>query len=149
MWPVSLIHHTDADISVTVNYVEVDLTEQHMWYIADGTVAFECDVVTGKPVPSMITPTGVYDIREMLPGKTLVGETDPDTGEPIYQTYVNYWMRVTWTGIGFHDATWQTSFGGSRYRTGHGSHGCINMSYHDAKAFYQMLEMATPVVIHN
>ena len=56
-------------------------------------------------------------------------------------------MRVTWTGIGFHDATWQEAFGGERYRTA-GSHGCINMSLSDAGRLYEMLEMHTPVVIH-
>lgn len=32
-------------------YVEVDLSAQHMWYIVDGGVAMETDVVTGVPIP--------------------------------------------------------------------------------------------------
>ena len=128
-------------------YVEVDLTDQHMWYIVDGSVAFEADVVTGLPTPDRETPAGVYSILELKRDKTLVGETDPETGEPIYETPVSYWMRVTWTGIGFHDATWQSSFGGSRYQT-NGSHGCINMSYDEAATLYGMLSIGTPVVMH-
>lgn len=137
--------HSEQDWGST--YVEVDLTDQHMWYIVDGSVAFEADVVTGLPTPDRETPSGVYSILELKQDKTLVGEIDPDTGEPIYETPVSYWMRVTWTGVGFHDATWQSSFGGSRYQT-NGSHGCINMSYDDAATLYGMLSIGIPVVMH-
>ena len=126
--------------------MEVDLTRQYMWYIKDGTVAMETNVVTGKPTPDKETPQGVYSILEMKRDKVLTGEIQAD-GLPEYETPVDYWMRVTWTGIGFHDATWQSSFGGDRY-IDHGSHGCINMSLDDAGRLYGMLEMGTPVVMH-
>ena len=137
--------HSEQDWGTT--YAEVDLTDQHMWYIVDGSVAFEADVVTGLPTPERETPSGVYSILELKRDKTLVGETDPATGKPIYETPVSYWMRVTWTGVGFHDATWQPYFGGSLYQT-NGSHGCINMSYDDAATLYSMLSIGTPVVMH-
>ena len=57
-------------------------------------------------------------------------------------------MRVTWTGIGFHDANWQSSFGGTRYQTSAGSHGCINMPVSKAGELYGMLSVGTPVIIH-
>ena len=130
-------------------YVEVDLSAQHMWYIVDGSVALETDVVTGLASdPNRATPQGVYSILEMMRNKTLVGETDPATGKPIYETPVSYWMRVTWTGIGFHDASWQSSFGGTRYQTSAGSHGCINMPVDKAGSLYSMLSVGTPVVMH-
>ena len=130
-------------------YVEVDLSAQHMWYIVDGSVALETDVVTGLASdPNRATPQGVYSILEMMRNKTLVGETDPSTGKPIYETPVSYWMRVTWTGIGFHDASWQSSFGGTRYQTSAGSHGCINMPVDKAGSLYGMLSVGTPVVMH-
>ena len=127
-------------------YVEVDLTRQYMWYIKYGTVAMETNVVTGKPTPDKETPQGVYSILEMKRDKVLTGEIQAD-GLPEYETPVDYWMRVTWTGIGFHDATWQSSFGGDRY-IDHGSHCCINMSLDDAGRLYSMLEVGTPVVMH-
>lgn len=34
-----------------VTYVEVDLTAQHMWYVKDGSVQLESDVVTGARFP--------------------------------------------------------------------------------------------------
>lgn len=130
-------------------YVEVDLSAQHMWYIVDGSVALETDVVTGLASdPNRATPQGVYSILEMKRNKTLVGETNPATGKPIYETPVSYWMRVTWTGIGFHDASWQAAFGGTRYQTSAGSHGCINMPVGMAGSLYGMLSVGTPVVMH-
>ena len=72
---------------------------------------------------------------------------DPATGEPEYVSHVDYWMRVTWGGVGFHDATWQPGFGGELYKT-YGSHGCINMSYSSIQTLYPMVEVGTPIVIH-
>lgn len=39
-------------------YAEVDVTTQHMWYIVNGAVVLETDVVTGKPTPDRVTPNG-------------------------------------------------------------------------------------------
>ena len=125
-------------------YVEVDITEQHMWYIVNGQVAFETDVVTGKKGKND-TPTGTYTILEKIKGKYLRGRLV--NGKPSYVTWVDYWMRVTWSGIGFHDASWQPTFGGDRY-VNNGSHGCINMPPAKAKEFYGMLSVGCPVVIH-
>ena len=126
-------------------YVEVDITEQHMWYIVNGQVKFEKDVVTGMKGKND-TPTGTYTILEKIKGKFLRGRLV--NGKPSYVTWVDYWMRVTWSGIGFHDASWQNGiFGGDRYVT-KGSHGCINMPPAKAKEFYGMLSVGCPVVIH-
>ena len=126
-------------------FLEVDLTAQHMWYLENGAVVFESDVVTGKN--STITPPGVYDILEKLSPTVLVGNIDPETKEPEYRTPVDFWMRVTWSGIGFHDATWQPAFGGDVYLW-NGSHGCINMPYYNAQELYSFLQIGTPVVVH-
>ena len=130
-------------------YVDIDLSAQHMWYVVDGSIALETDVVTGQPIPERITPEGTYSILEKGRNQVLVGSIDPSTGEPSYRTPVSYWMRVTWSGIGLHDATWQPAFGGALNQIpGRGSHGCINMPLDQAAALYDMLEVGTPVVIH-
>ena len=126
-------------------YLEVDIPAQHMWYVVNGAVQLETDVVTGLPTPERETPTGVYSILEMKRDKVLTGTIYPSTGKPIYQTPVAYWMRVTWTGVGFHDATWQPYFGGTRYQT-NGSHGCINMAYSDVAKLYDLVDVGTPVM---
>lgn len=139
--------HAAADWGNT--YAEVDLSAQYMWYIVDGAVVLESDVVTGEPIPEKITPPGVFSILESQRNKTLVGEIEPETGKPEYETPVNFWMRITWTGIGFHDATWQGAFGGSLNQVaGIGSHGCINMPYDKAEALFSMLAVGTPVIVH-
>lgn len=130
-------------------YAEVDLSSQHMWLVQNGAVTFESDVVTGEPTPEKATPTGVYAMKEKLYGTTLVGEIVPSTGEPEYRTHVDYWMRVTWSGIGFHDANWQSAFGGTRYQDGYGSHGCINMPYNNAATLIDLVYTGMPVIIHN
>ncbi len=128
-------------------YIEVDLSAQHMWYIVDGAVAFESDVVTGKPDGSHNTPAGKFQILEKLSPKTLRGNIMPN-GKPEYVTPVKYWARITWSGVGFHDATWQAEFGGTRYKDGYGSHGCINMPYGKIAELYGMINKGTAVVIH-
>lgn len=126
-------------------FVEVDLTAQHMWYLENGTVVFESEVVTGKN--STPTPPGVYNILEKLSPTVLIGNIDPETKQPEYRSPVDFWMRVTWSGIGFHDATWQPAFGGDVYLW-NGSHGCINMPYYGAQELYSILQVGTPVVVH-
>ena len=129
-------------------YLEVDITAQHMWYIVNGQIALETDIITGKKGKND-TPTGTYTILEKIKGKYLRGRLV--NGKPSYVTWVDYWMRVTWSGIGFHDAPWQgkteESFGGERYVT-NGSHGCINMPPAKAKELYGMLSVGCPIVIH-
>lgn len=127
-------------------YVEVDITEQHMWFIQNGAVVFECDVVTGSP--GRDTPAGIFKVLEKLEDKVLRGEIVPSTGKPEYLTPVDYWVRITWTGIGFHDATWQAEFGGQRYLQGYGSHGCINMPLDAVKEFYGLIYVGCPAVVH-
>lgn len=127
-------------------FIEVDLSEQYMWYIADGNVVFETAVVTGKPYEHS-TPAGVYDILLMQPDAILVGNIVPETGEPEYKTHVYYWMQVTWGGVGFHDALWQPAFGGDLYWS-IGSHGCINMPLDGAATLYSLISPGTPVVMH-
>lgn len=128
-------------------YLEVDLTAQHMWYVKDGAVLMETDVVTGEPVAGMETPQGVYSILYTQKDAVLVGETDPLTGVPEYRTHVDYWMPFTQQGHGFHDANWQSAFGGNVY-TYSGSHGCVNMPVDKAGELYSVLEAGTPVVVH-
>ena len=127
-------------------YVEVDISAQHMWYIKNGEVIFNSAVVTGSP--GRDTPAGVFEILTKKRDKILRGNIDPVTGEREYETPVDYWARITWSGVGFHDATWQPAFGGQLYKQGYGSHGCINMPYSAVAKFYSLISVGDPVVIH-
>ena len=120
-------------------YVEVDISEQHVWVYVDGSVVMDTSCVTGR-ANKHDTPTGIYYILELKEGKYLTGDD--------YKTWVDYWMRCTWTGVGLHDASWRGSFGGSIYKT-NGSHGCVNLPASFAADLYDMLYIGFPVCIHS
>ncbi len=135
--------HGSSDLGST--YAEVDLTNQHMYYTKDGEVVLESDVVTGNPNKGNGTPQGTYYIMYKERNATLKGDRQPD-GSYGYETPVAYWMPFN-GGIGFHDATWQSSFGGDRYLT-HGSHGCVNMPKSKAEELYGLISSGDPVVCY-
>jgi hypothetical protein len=136
--------HGSADWGDT--YLEVNITTQYMYYVVDGAIVFESDVVTGLPDGYDDTDVGVFWILEKKSPTVLLGTLMPD-GKREYESPVSYWMRITWKGIGFHDATWQPVFGGDWYLN-HGSHGCINMPFDKAKELYGLVEYETPVIVH-
>ena len=57
-------------------------------------------------------------------------------------------MPFIGNSIGFHDATWQSSFGGNRWRNGAGSHGCLNISYNAAQSLWGIIGVGDVVVVH-
>lgn len=128
-------------------YVDVDISEQTArYYDASGNLLHSCGVVTGKPVNGRSTPTGVYYLNNKQSPCTLIGYKP--NGEKDYETKVTYWMPFIGNSIGLHDATWQSSFGGTRYQT-NGSHGCVNLSSGDAQWFYQNLNKGVCIITHN
>ena len=135
--------HDTNDFGST--YAEVDLSNQQMYFIKDGQVVLQTGVVTGNPNRGNATPQGTYSLAYKALNQVLRGEKKPD-GTYEYETPVKFWMPFN-GGIGFHDATWQSSFGGSRYQS-HGSHGCVNMPYDKAAQLYDLISAGTPVILH-
>lgn len=136
------VRTAESDIGDT--YCEVDLKKQHFWYYEKGKLEYECDIVSGKPTAARNTPGGVYKLWYKEMNKTLTGSTSE--GE-TWSTPVTFWNNISTFGVGLHDATWHSSFGGSRY-VEYGSHGCINMPYAAAKYVYDNVELNTPVVMY-
>lgn len=127
-------------------FVEIDMTKQHFWMHKNGKIVLESDIVTGLPSdPNKKTPGGTYYIYFMQRNRTLRGEIQAD-GKPEYETPVAYWMAFN-GGIGLHDATWQSKFGGNVYFT-KGSHGCVNLPLDIAAALYDMVKVNIPVVCY-
>ena len=127
-------------------YIEVDLTEQYMWYYQNGNIIFQSEIVSGLPSdPDRKTPPGIFTLNSKSSPSVLRGEMTAN-GTYSYEQPVTYWMPFN-GGIGFHDADWQTAFGGSRYQS-YGSHGCVNMPVDQAGALFNMLSAGTPVVLH-
>ncbi|WP_461811826.1 L,D-transpeptidase family protein [Faecalimonas sp.] len=137
------VSHQGNDFGNT--YAEVDLTTQHMWFFQNGKMMMESPVVTGRPSSGHSTPQGTYTVTYVQKGAVLKGKILPN-GKREYETPVDFWMPFN-GGIGFHDAVWQSSFGGNRYLT-HGSHGCINMPKDKAQQLFGYLKAGIPVICH-
>ena len=130
-------------------YIDVDIDAQHAtYYDENGKVIWQADFVSGEDDDEHNTPEGVYYVNGKASPSTLVGATNA-TGSAEYRTTVQYWMPWVNNSVGFHDATWQDSFGGDRYQEGYGSHGCINLSLEDAESLYELVDAGTVVVCHS
>jgi lipoprotein-anchoring transpeptidase ErfK/SrfK len=115
--------------------IEVDLSKQVLWYKKDGKVLLRSKIVSGRP--SMKTPKGKFKVINKARNVNF------DLGGSS-----SYWMAFTYRGHGFHDATWQSSFGGTRWKT-NGSHGCVNMPLSKAKKLYSLVRVGNAVWVHS
>ena len=127
---------TATDEYVINTFVEVDLTNQTVIYYKNGEVITQGNVVTGNVSQGHATPAGVYKLDWKAKDYVLRGQG--------YASPVNFWMPFN-GGIGLHDASWRSQFGGSIYKT-NGSHGCVNMTYSVAKAIYDNIEEHTTII---
>ncbi|MCM1287683.1 MAG: L,D-transpeptidase family protein [Clostridium sp.] len=121
-------------------YIEIDLTNQHLYYYVDGKLVLDNDIVSGwlyNP-NNYKTPGGLFGMDNKAYKVDLVGEN--------YRTPVNYWMGFN-GGIGIHDATWRSRFGGDIYKYD-GSHGCINLPLSFAAQVYEIAEPGMPVLCY-
>ncbi len=129
-------------------YADVSLSEQHArFYNANGELVWESDCVTGIPDGKHDTPVGIWSVLYTESPSELRGEMTA-SGTPEYITRVQYWMQFTYSGCGFHDATWQPGFGGSLYTDGYGSHGCVNLPYDKAEQLFGLLFAGNAVIVH-
>lgn len=126
-------------------YVDVDLSEQKVRYYDDNDkLKHECKCVTGTK-GKHDTPEGVYTMDWRQSPRVLKGTNDNGT---TYESKVTYWMPfIDARGIGLHDASWRSTFGGSIWKSS-GSHGCVNLPPSEAKWFYQNLPTHVVVVVH-
>ena len=122
------------------SYIEVSLDAQHLWLYKDGNLVTETDIVSGKPVKGRETYRGAWPIAYKASPFNLT------SAEYGYDVKVNYWMPFVY-GQGLHDASWQSSFGGNRYKT-NGSHGCINLPKDQAALIYETIDAGYPIVIY-
>lgn len=118
-------------------YIEVDMTEQHMYYYVNGELVLDTDVVTGNTGRRMGTPEGINYVYNKQRDRILRGAD--------YATPVKYWVPVK-GAVGIHDASWRKEFGGEIYKR-NGSHGCINTPSDVMAELYEMVEIGTPVIM--
>ena len=120
------------------SYVEVDLSNQHVYLIVSGKLVTDSPCVTGCVKNGHGTPDGLYSVTYKESPSVLRGED--------YETKVNFWMPFN-RGIGLHDATWRDEFGGDIYYSG-GSHGCVNLPYQKAAVIYENIYAGMPVICY-
>lgn len=119
------------------NYVEVNLTTQHVYVYKDGAMVLDTPCVSGNVSKGHGTHTGVYPIAYKQKDATLKGDN--------YESHVHFWMPFN-LGEGLHDATWRNKFGGTLYKTS-GSHGCVNLPLSKAGEIYDIVEAGWPVFV--
>lgn len=127
----------DAD-DIGNSYVEIDYTNQHLWYYKDGKLITESDIVSGKLNNGNGSPDGIYKIVYKQSPAVLKGED--------YESDVTYFMPFAYN-VGIHDASWRNTFGGDIYKNS-GSHGCINIPFECATAIYENIDTGTPVIAY-
>lgn len=118
-------------------YVEVDMTNQHLYFYKDGKLRLDTDIVTGS-LKRGGTPVGAYYVRKKARNVTLRGVG--------YASFVKYWVAIRGSDIGLHDASWRNKFGGEIYKT-NGSHGCVNIPVEQMSELYAQLEVGMPVLV--
>lgn len=119
-------------------YVEVDITNQTVYVVDKGEVTFTTQCVTGSVAKHCDTPAGIHAVFYMARNAVLRG--------PDYATPVKYWMPFN-KGIGLHDASWRSRFGGNIYQYS-GSHGCVNLPTAAAKKIYDLVYVGCPVICY-
>ncbi|MBG9980768.1 peptidoglycan binding domain-containing protein [Facklamia sp. DSM 111018] len=139
-------YNSDSSDDIGSTYIEVDLTNQMMYYYEDGTQLFSAEIVSGMADADPPTPTipGAYAIWDKQKDATLVGVNQQRGND--YRQPVSYWMPFDDTGQGIHDANWQSSFGGDVYMYA-GSQGCINTPPALMSELFEMVEVGTPVIV--
>lgn len=118
-------------------YIEVDMTEQMMYFYENGEQKIATPVVTGNTGLRRGTPQGTNYVYSKERNRVLRG--------PGYASPVKYWMPVK-GGVGIHDSSWRSKYGGTIYKTD-GSHGCINTPLDEVVKLYDMVEIGTPCVM--
>ena len=110
------------------------------WY--DNQLVVSGDCVTGDTLKGYDTPIGLYWITSRETGKTLVADGIE---------YPTDWYCAFNAGngyMGFHNAPWRHGiFGGNQYKTGSGSHGCVNCPDDLAATIYAACKVGLTYVL--
>lgn len=114
------------------HWIEIDLSEQHLFAWLGKNKTFSAVVSTGKAG----TPTypGVYTIQRKYPLDRMRGADYDVPNVPN----VLYFDR----GYALHGADWHNSFGTPV------SHGCVNLPLGNAQWLFNWAEVGTTVIIH-
>lgn len=114
------------------NWIEIDLSDQHLFAWSGKNQTFTAVISTGKAK----TPTnsGIYTIQRKYPLDRMRG-ADYDIPDVPNVLYFD-------RGYALHGAYWHNNFGTPM------SHGCINLPVSNAQWLFDWTKIGTPVIIH-
>lgn len=113
-------------------WVEIDLSEQHLFAWEGDNQTFATIISTGKAKTP--TNTGIYSIQRKYPQDRMRGADYDIPNVPN----VLYFDR----GYAIHGAFWHNNFGTPV------SHGCVNLPVSNAKWLFDWAKIGTPIIIH-
>ena len=115
------------------NWLEIDLSDQHLLAWEGDSQIFSAVVSTGKSTTP--TPEGIYTIQRKYSQDRMRGADYDIPDVPN----VLYFHR----GYAIHGAYWHNSFGTPV------SHGCVNLPLYNAQWLFDWTKINTPVIIHD
>lgn len=121
--------------------IEIDLTNQRLYAIENGTRVYDFPISSGKPW--WATPTGTFRIwiflryTRMTGGSKSLG-TYYDLPNVPYTMFFFNDQVPKWKGYGIHGAYWHNNFGHPM------SHGCVNMREADVAQIYYWAKPSGP-----
>lgn len=134
-------HDVDNDFGDT--YIEISIQRQRMWLYVDGVIRVNTDITTGRDTDDRRTPTGMFRTLDFKEDFTMTGEG--------YTAKCKYFIQVTADGVGIHDASWRSNYGGDEW-VERGSHGCINTPFDAARTIFEIItarsSQGIPVIIY-
>lgn len=117
-------HLPPQSIPKNSKWIDVDLTEQTLVAYEGTKPVFATLVSTGREKDNFPTPEGIFTIQSKHISVTM---DDPNGGEEAYSIEDVPWTMFFYQSFALHGAFWHNGFGRER------SHGCVNLSPHDAK----------------
>jgi hypothetical protein len=118
-------------------WVHIDLSEQTLVAYDGERPVFATLVSTGK-VPGM-TPVGVHRVQTKLVAASMRDQPEEDEAYSIDDVP---WTQYFSGSVALHGAFWHAGFGQVR------SHGCVNLSPHDARWLFGFTQPALPPEWH-
>ncbi|MGN6759351.1 MAG: L,D-transpeptidase [Thermomicrobiales bacterium] len=121
-------------------YVEVNLSQQHLYAWQDGEVIMDTAVSTGRP--GWETPPGTYHVFSRLTSDDMTGGGPPGSPDYYYQPAVPWVQYFLEGGYALHGNYWNLNFGTQT------SHGCVGMPVDTAHWLYDWGYIGLPVWVH-
>lgn len=120
-------------------FIEVDLTNQTLYYWQDGRKLGSFLISSG--LPKTPTPKGNFKIYKKRPLVSMSWYYGPNN--PSNYNLPNVPWVASFSGpYTIHGTYWHNNFGHPM------SHGCINMRNNEAKIIYDFVDLGTPVIIY-